>query len=85
MKRTRHKAPYNVICYSDPMRLKTAEELLKTTKYIESNVEKFLYEKSSSKDKTLKIYEDGYHCILEGEPDDRILTVLNDIISWLDS
>ncbi|XAR72344.1 2-acylglycerol O-acyltransferase [Bertholletia excelsa] len=103
----RKMAPYNVICYSDPMRLKTAEELLKTTKYIESNVEKvsspllilhgaadkvtdplvsqFLYEKSSSKDKTLKIYEDGYHCILEGEPDDRILTVLNDIISWLDS
>ena len=48
-------------------------------------VSKFLYEKASSKDKTLKLYEGGYHCILEGEPDDRIFTVLSDIISWLDS
>ncbi|CAH9104710.1 unnamed protein product [Cuscuta epithymum] len=100
-------APYNVICYSDRTRLKTAVELLNATKFIESNVEKvkspmlilhgasdrvtdpqvsrFLYENASSKDKTLKLYEDGYHCILEGEPDDRILTVLDDIIAWLDS
>ncbi|GMI74875.1 hypothetical protein like AT1G77420 [Hibiscus trionum] len=48
-------------------------------------VSRFLYEQASSKDKTLKLYEEGYHCILEGEPDDRILTVLNDIISWLDA
>nr|XP_048319201.1 caffeoylshikimate esterase isoform X1 [Ziziphus jujuba var. spinosa] len=48
-------------------------------------VSQFLYEKASSQDKTLKLYEEGYHCILEGEPDDRIFTVLNDIISWLDS
>lgn len=48
-------------------------------------VSQYLYDKSSSSDKTLKLYEGGYHCILEGEPDDRILTVLNDIISWLDS
>ncbi|THG22959.1 hypothetical protein TEA_026183 [Camellia sinensis var. sinensis] len=101
------EAPYNVICYNHPMRLKTAVELLNTTKHIESHVEKvsspllilhgasdkltdplvsqFLYEKASSKDKTLKIYEQGFHCILEGEPDDRIFTVLNDIIAWLDS
>ncbi|CAH9114843.1 unnamed protein product [Cuscuta europaea] len=100
-------APYNVICYSDRTRLKTAVELLNATKFIESHVEKvkspmlilhgasdrvtdpqvsqFLYENASSKDKTLKLYEDGYHCILEGEPDDRILTVLDDIIAWLDS
>lgn len=103
----RKMAPYNVICYNHPMRLKTAVELLNTTKHIESHVEKvsspllilhgasdkltdplvsqFLYEKASSKDKTLKIYEQGFHCILEGEPDDRIFTVLNDIIAWLDS
>ncbi|XP_052200368.1 caffeoylshikimate esterase [Diospyros lotus] len=100
-------APYNVICYDDTMRLKTAAELLRTTEYIESNVEKvsspllilhgaadrvtdpsvsqFLYKKASSNDKTLKLYEGGYHCILEGEPDDRIFTVLSDIIAWLDS
>ncbi|KAH1190652.1 Caffeoylshikimate esterase [Glycine max] len=47
-------------------------------------VSQFLYEKASSKDKTLKIYEGSYHGILEGEPDDRIFAVHNDIISWLD-
>ncbi|KAM3691439.1 hypothetical protein ACB098_08G015100 [Castanea mollissima] len=101
------KAVYNVICYKDQTRLKTAVELLKVTSEIEKQVEKvsspllilhgaadkvtdplvsqFLYEKASTKDKTLKLYDDGYHCILEGEPDDRIFTVLNDIVSWLDS
>ncbi|XP_071928953.1 caffeoylshikimate esterase isoform X4 [Coffea arabica] len=101
------KADYNVICYSDQTRLKTAVELLKATRYIESQVDKvaspmlilhgaadkvtdpqvskFLYERASSKDKTLKLYEGAYHSILEGEPDDRILEVLSDIISWLDS
>ncbi|PQQ08118.1 caffeoylshikimate esterase [Prunus yedoensis var. nudiflora] len=33
-------------------------------------VSQLLYEKASSKDKTLKLYLDGYHCILQGEPDD---------------
>lgn len=47
-------------------------------------VSQFLYEKASSNDKTLKLYEGGYHGILEGEPDHIILTVLGDIISWLD-
>ncbi|XP_043695010.1 caffeoylshikimate esterase-like isoform X2 [Telopea speciosissima] len=100
------KADYNVISYSDQMRLRTAVELLKATRDIESQLEKisspllvlhgaadkvtdplvskFLYEKASSKDKTLKLYEEGYHSILEGEPDDRILKVLDDIVSWLD-
>lgn len=48
-------------------------------------VSQFLYEKASSKDKTLKLYEDSYHCILEGEPDDRIYRAIDDIIAWLDS
>ncbi|CAL0307977.1 unnamed protein product [Lupinus luteus] len=48
-------------------------------------VSQFLYEKASSNDKTLKIYEGGYHCILEGETDDRIFAVHDDIISWLDA
>ncbi|KAL5140152.1 Caffeoylshikimate esterase [Glycine soja] len=47
-------------------------------------VSQFLYEKASSKDKTLEIYEGSYHGILEGEPDDRIFAVHNDIIPWLD-
>lgn len=34
------QAYYNVIAYSDQMRLKTAVELLKTTRDIESQVEK---------------------------------------------
>uniref|UniRef100_A0A7N2KQA4 Serine aminopeptidase S33 domain-containing protein n=1 Tax=Quercus lobata TaxID=97700 RepID=A0A7N2KQA4_QUELO len=104
--RKRKMAVYNVICYKDQTRLKTAVELLKVTSEIEKQVEKvsspllilhgaadkvtdplvsqFLYEKASTKDKTLKLYDDGYHCILEGEPDERIFTVLNDIVSWLD-
>lgn len=54
-------------------------------KVTDPRVSQFLYENTSSKDKTLKLYEDGYHCILEGEPDDRIFAVLNDIIAWLDA
>ncbi|KAL0408868.1 UNVERIFIED_CONTAM: Caffeoylshikimate esterase [Sesamum radiatum] len=54
-------------------------------KVTDPRVSQFLYDKASSKDKTLKLYEGGFHCILEGEPDDRILAVLSDIISWLDS
>ncbi|XP_045807478.1 caffeoylshikimate esterase-like isoform X1 [Trifolium pratense] len=47
-------------------------------------VSQYLYEKASSKDKTLKIYEGGYHGIMEGEPDERISAVHSDIISWLE-
>ncbi|OIW21180.1 hypothetical protein TanjilG_30503 [Lupinus angustifolius] len=48
-------------------------------------ISQFLYEKASSKDKTLKLYEGGYHGILEGETDERIFTIHDDIVSWLDS
>ncbi|KAL9679421.1 hypothetical protein QQ045_017281 [Rhodiola kirilowii] len=54
-------------------------------KITDPDVSKFLYENSSSADKTLNLYDQGFHCILEGEPDDRIFQVLDDIISWLDS
>ncbi|CAN0876235.1 Caffeoylshikimate esterase [Linum grandiflorum] len=102
----RKMAEYNVICYSDRVRLQTAVELLKATEEIEAQVNKisapllilhgaadkitdptvsqFLYENAASEDKTLKLYEDGFHCILEGEPDDRIFAVFDDIITWLD-
>lgn len=54
-------------------------------KVTDPSISKFLYDRASSRDKTIKLYEEGYHCILEGEPDDRIFTVLDDIISWMDS
>uniref|UniRef100_A0A1D1XQ11 Monoglyceride lipase n=1 Tax=Anthurium amnicola TaxID=1678845 RepID=A0A1D1XQ11_9ARAE len=103
----RKMADYNVLSYSDKMRLRTAIELLKATKDIELQVQKvsspllilhgaadkvtdplvskFLYNNACSQDKTLKLYEDSYHSILEGEPDDRISAVISDIISWLNS
>nr|WGU11335.1 caffeoyl shikimate esterase 2 [Crinum x powellii] len=103
----RKMAEFNVISYSDQMRLKTAVELIKATQDIESQldkvsspllilhgaadkvtdpkVSKYLYDKASTEDKTLKLYEGSYHSILEGEPDDRIASVINDIVSWLDS
>ncbi|KAJ8758518.1 hypothetical protein K2173_000239 [Erythroxylum novogranatense] len=102
----RETALYNVICYNDNVRVRTAVELIQATKDIEARVDevssplliihgaadkvtdpqvsKFLYEKASSKDKTLKLYEDCYHSILEGEPGDMGFTVLDDIVAWLD-
>ncbi|KAL8224358.1 hypothetical protein R6Q57_019833 [Mikania cordata] len=54
-------------------------------KVTDPNISKFLYQKAASKDKTLKLYDGSYHSILEGESDERILEVLDDIIEWLDS
>ncbi|XP_021763565.1 caffeoylshikimate esterase-like [Chenopodium quinoa] len=48
------------------------------------SVSKALYEKASSKDKNLILYKDAYHSLLEGEPDEVIFRVFDDIISWLD-
>ncbi|XP_011656037.1 caffeoylshikimate esterase isoform X2 [Cucumis sativus] len=48
------------------------------------SVSKVLYEKASSSDKKIKLYKDAYHSLLEGEPDEVILEVFNDIITWLD-
>ncbi|KAK6921737.1 Serine aminopeptidase, S33 [Dillenia turbinata] len=102
----RRMAPYNVICYSDPVRLRTGMELLRATGDIESQldevcapllilhgaedkvtdplVSQFLYQQALSTDKTLKLYDGSYHCILEGEPDERIFAIFDDIVSWLD-
>lgn len=101
------KSDYDVICYDDQTRLKTAVELLKATRDIEMqvykvslpllilhgaadrvtvpNVSKFLHDQAISQDKTLKLYPGGYHCILEGDTDENIFTVLNDIVAWLDA
>ncbi|XP_052198133.1 caffeoylshikimate esterase isoform X2 [Diospyros lotus] len=48
------------------------------------SVSKALYEKARSSDKEYKLYKDSYHCLLEGEPDDVIARVFEDIIFWLD-
>ncbi|XVF71637.1 hypothetical protein PTKIN_Ptkin12aG0055000 [Pterospermum kingtungense] len=48
------------------------------------SVSKALYEKASSSDKRIIIYKDAGHSLLEGEPDDMILRVFSDIVSWLD-
>ncbi|BAU01639.1 uncharacterized protein HKW66_Vig0148980 [Vigna angularis] len=48
------------------------------------SVSKALYENASCSDKKLKLYEDAYHALLEGEPDEVITEVFEDIISWLD-
>uniref|UniRef100_A0A5B7BC79 Putative caffeoylshikimate esterase-like n=1 Tax=Davidia involucrata TaxID=16924 RepID=A0A5B7BC79_DAVIN len=48
------------------------------------SVSKALYEKAKSSDKKLNLYKDAYHSLLEGEPDEMIIRVFSDIISWLD-
>lgn len=47
------------------------------------SISKALHEQSISSDKTLRLYENAWHSILEGEPDEVILQVLSDIKSWL--
>ncbi|CAI9110681.1 OLC1v1010748C1 [Oldenlandia corymbosa var. corymbosa] len=49
------------------------------------SVSQALYEKARSTDKKLILYDDAYHSLLEGEPDEMILRVFNDIFSWLDA
>ncbi|GAB2262675.1 hypothetical protein Droror1_Dr00003672 [Drosera rotundifolia] len=46
-------------------------------------VSKALYEKASSKDKTIKLYPGMWHALTAGEPDENIETVFNDIFAWL--
>ncbi|CAN4083200.1 unnamed protein product [Withania somnifera] len=70
---------------------KTAVELLNATKNIERlpeendpSISKALYERSSSLDKKLFLYEDACHALLGGEPDEMMLRIFGNIISWLD-
>ncbi|KAK6152879.1 hypothetical protein DH2020_012518 [Rehmannia glutinosa] len=56
----------------------------KDDKVTDPSVSKALYEKASSSDKKLNLYDNAYHSLLEGEPDEMILLVFGDIISWLD-
>lgn len=47
-------------------------------------VSRALYERASSKDKTIKLYPGMWHGLTSGEPDDNIEKVFADIITWLD-
>jgi len=47
-------------------------------------VSRALYERASSKDKTIKLYPGMWHGLTSGEPDDNIDKVFEDIITWLD-
>ncbi|KAI4325272.1 hypothetical protein MLD38_030686 [Melastoma candidum] len=44
-----------------------------------------LYEKASSEDKTLKLYEGMYHSLIQGETDENANRVLGDMREWIDS
>ncbi|KAK1436832.1 hypothetical protein QVD17_02616 [Tagetes erecta] len=43
-----------------------------------------LYEKASSEDKCLKLYEGMYHSLIQGEPEDAANLVLADMRKWID-
>ncbi|CAF2055650.1 hypothetical protein Bca4012_098507 [Brassica carinata] len=45
---------------------------------------KLLYEKASSDDKTLKLYDGMYHSLIQGEPDENVAIVLKDMREWID-
>ncbi|XP_020231757.1 caffeoylshikimate esterase [Cajanus cajan] len=47
-------------------------------------VSRALYERASSKDKTIKLYPGMWHGLTSGETDDNIEKVFADIIMWLD-
>nr|GEV04882.1 caffeoylshikimate esterase-like [Tanacetum cinerariifolium] len=46
--------------------------------------EVMLYEKASSEDKSLKLYDGMYHSLVQGEPDDAASLVLADMKAWID-
>ncbi|KAJ0075505.1 hypothetical protein Patl1_34338 [Pistacia atlantica] len=43
-----------------------------------------LYEKASSADKSIKIYDGMYHSLIQGEPDENAELVLKDMREWID-
>ncbi|KAK6260251.1 Serine aminopeptidase [Theobroma cacao] len=47
-------------------------------------VSKALYDKASSRDKTIKLYPGMWHGLTSGEPDENIEIVFADITAWLD-
>ncbi|GMN37986.1 hypothetical protein TIFTF001_007265 [Ficus carica] len=48
-------------------------------------VSRVLYEKASSRDKTIKLYPGMWHGLTSGEPDENVEIVFADIIAWLEN
>lgn len=42
-----------------------------------------LYDECKSMDKTIQLYDDMWHSLIGGEPDENVEIVLNDIIQWI--
>lgn len=49
----------------------------------EPEVSKSLYENAKTEDKTIRIYEGMQHSLIQGEYDDSVAIILNDIRTWL--
>lgn len=49
-----------------------------------SSSSSLLYEKASSVDKTIKLYDGMYHSLIQGEPEENSQKVLNDMREWID-
>lgn len=47
-------------------------------------ISKALFEKASTRDKTIKLYPGMWHGLTSGEPDANVDLVFADIITWLD-
>ncbi|KAJ7555960.1 hypothetical protein O6H91_05G063000 [Diphasiastrum complanatum] len=47
------------------------------------SVSRALYESAASGDKTLKMYEGARHALLQGESDENVARILEDIAAWL--
>jgi acylglycerol lipase len=46
-------------------------------------VSRALYERASSKDKTIKLYPGMWHGLLYGEPPENLEIVFSDILNWI--
>jgi acylglycerol lipase len=49
------------------------------------SISKLLHERAKSEDKTIHLYDEAWHCLLQGEPDDVVKHVMKDIITWFDA
>lgn len=47
------------------------------------NLSQALYDESKSKDKTIKLYDNMWHALMSGEPDENIDLVYKDCIDWV--
>ncbi len=55
----------------------------KLDRVTDPNLSLALYEESKSQDKAIRLYDDMWHTITSGEPDEYIDMVFNDAIEWI--